>query len=163
MYPTCGIVKRPWTEPGVKKIIDEPIPFKKVRDDNRFKKVRDDILPKPIRDPKLPRDPGPIKTALDPLPPIGRPPGVLGSGGLQPFSLATPHHAAMAAGIGGRGTTGSEMASYLSSLEQQLLDIDAAIAEATATAASANADIARLQDVRAAVARLYEDAMTQGR
>jgi len=160
MYPNCGI-KRPWTEPGpgVKKIVDEPVPFKKVRDDMRVKKLRDDIV-KPVRDPKLPRDPGPIKVAFDPMP-IGRPEFPTRPGTLQPFSIATPHHAAAAMRLAAPSTAGAEAASYLSSLEQQLLDLDAAIAEAAATVAQGNADIARLQETRATIARMYEDTLTQ--
>lgn len=145
MYPSCGVIKRPWTEPfgkGIKKIIDEPIPIKKIRDDNRFKKIRDDlIVGKPIR------DPGPIKR--DTIP-VLRPGVVTRPGTLQPFSIATPHHAALA-----QQAAGAE--GYASALEQQLLDLDAAIAEALATAAQSQADASHLQQSRDQLAAVYDE------
>ena len=72
MYPGCQIVVKPaWRDgAGIKKLIDEPPPFKKFRDDQRFKKVRDDeLVLKPIRDPiKIAGDPGPIKRDIFPNP-----------------------------------------------------------------------------------------------
>lgn len=161
MYPHCGIVKPPWTEPvgPFKKLRDDPVPgVKKIRDDNRFKKINDDIIGKPIRDPKPFRDPGPIKGARDPLPfgsPFPRPtPGTL-----QPFSLATPHHAPLVSARGAAGIGDAAAASYLAQLAQQVLDLDAAIAEMQATAAQAHADMARLQEARDAAAGAYEQAL----
>jgi hypothetical protein len=150
MYPGCGI-KRPWAEP----------PFKKIRDDIRqFKKVRDDpIIIKPIRDlPKLPRDPGPIKVTLDPMPG----PGTITTlpGTLQPFSIATPHHAPQAAGMAEAGADADSLA-YLTSLQQQLLDLDAAIAQAKATAAQATAEAARLQQSSDGIAKALQDFVGQ--
>jgi hypothetical protein len=163
MYPTCGGIKRPWAEP-----------VKKLRDDDRFKKLRDDqgkaivdpkpildpkplrdpgkpILdpkpirdPKPILDPKGPRDPGP-KAGLDPLPGPG--PVTL------PFSLATPHHAPVA------GAEGSSLAAYVGVLQQQMLDMDAAIAQAHAIATQAQADVARLQESSTALAAAFQEAV----
>jgi hypothetical protein len=159
MYPGCA-VKQPWAEPLKKVRDDGPPPFKKFRDDDRFKKVRDDIVGKPLRDPKLPRDPGPIKTALDPMP-IGRPGNVIQPGTLRPFGMATPHHASIAPELGGAGIGGADATHYLSGLEQQLLDLEAAIAEANATATQASADTARLQEAHDAVASAYEDALRQ--
>jgi hypothetical protein len=147
MYPTCGILKRPWTEPpggSLKKILDERF---------TFKKIRDEFVLKP------PRDPGPIKRTFDPMP-IGRP--EVRPGTLQPFSLATPHHALAALGLGaaGMGAYGAA-ASPLTGLEQQLLDLEAAIAQARATAAQANAEAARLQEAGDLVAAAYEEALSQ--
>jgi hypothetical protein len=87
--------------------------------------------------------------------PVGRPGLVLQPGILRPFSLATPHHAAAA--LGGAAEAGQ--AAYLASLEQELLDLEAAIAETQAVAAQANADIARLREASAAVAGVYQDAV----
>ncbi len=157
MYPGCYTVKRPWTDPGFKKIRDDFVPprFKKLRDDNRFKKFRDDLVAKPLRDPKLPRDPGPVKMSYDPMP-IARPELVTQPGTLQPFAIATPHHAPMGGGCGADPMSGD------TGVEQQLLDLEAAIAEAKATAAQANADVARLQEASNTLADAYEQAMTQG-
>jgi hypothetical protein len=138
----------------------QPPPFKKFRDDDRFKKLRDDIFGKQLRDPKLPRDPGPIKTALDPMP-IGRPGSGTQPGTLRPFSVATPHHAPTAQGPGAVDVGEADLTSYLSELEQQLLDLEAAIAEANATTAQANANVARMQEAHAAVASTYEDVLNQ--
>ncbi|MCI0352744.1 MAG: M12 family metallopeptidase [Acidobacteriales bacterium] len=161
MYPVCPRVgiKPPWREPAFKKIIDgQAIPFKKFRDDNQFKKFRDDLVGKPLRDPKIPFDPGPIKVARDPIT-IGRPGIVNPRGTVMPFSMATPHHAAAAASI---GITSSGSPAEASALQQQLLDLEAAIAESLATAAQANADVAKLEEVRAAIAAAYDQAVNQG-
>jgi Astacin (Peptidase family M12A) len=153
MYPGCAI-KHPAAEPLKKVRDDGPPPFKKVLDDDRVKKLRDDVVGKPIRDSGL------IKSSLDPLP-IGRPTSVIRPGTLRPFSMATPHHAPMAQVSAAAGAGGADFASYLSELEQQLLDLEAAIAEANATATHANANIARLQESRDAVASAYEDTLRQ--
>jgi hypothetical protein len=160
MYPSCGIVKHPASEPipkaardpqGFKKIFDDPVPVKKLRDDGRFKKLRDDAV-----NVKHFRDPGPIKFSFDPMP--GWRPGVFPRpGNLQPFSIATPHHASLAPAGGGAEVDAAM--SYVSSLHQQMLEIEAAIAQARATAAQANADAARLQEASDAVAAAYEQAM----
>lgn len=166
LYPSCGIVKRPWNEPGIKKVVDEPIPFKKIRDDQRFKKIFDDLKggkplrdPKGLLDPKGPRDPGPVKGALDPMP--GRQGTIGRQGTLQPFSIATPHHAALtqhyAAGAAGSGAEG-----YVAALEQQILDLDAAIAEAFAQVAQAQADAARMQQSRDELATIHDDVIGGG-
>lgn len=188
MYPGCGWPKSPVTDPGgfkkilddrppIKKLRDDRPPFKKIRDDNPFKKFRDDRPPfkkfrddqpkklrdddlvvKGLRDPKLPRDPGPIKATLDPMPgrpPISLPPG----GGLQPFSVATPHHAAGAFEYGGGEEAMTAALSYATALERQLLELEAAMADAHATAANANADLARLQEAAEGIASALEQAM----
>jgi len=46
-------------------------------------------------------------------------------------------------------------------MQRHLLDMEAAIAQARATAAQANAEIARLQESSDAIAREYEEAMNQ--
>jgi hypothetical protein len=165
LYPSCGVTKLPWREPGIKKVIDEPLPFKKIRDDNRFKKIFDDLNVgkqvrdhKPLRDPKGPRDPGPVKFSRDPisvLPGIGRP------GTLQPFSIATPHHAALAEQYASSPPSVG-MDAYLVTLEQQILDLDAAIAEVLATGAQAQADVGRMQQVRDEVAAAFSAALIAG-
>lgn len=142
MYPSCGVVKAPFQDPPVvatKKVLDDQRPFKKIIDDNRFKKVRDDVRPKIFRDP-LPRR----------LFPFDQP------GELQPFSLATAHHAPVE---GGAGITDPNAASYVSGLEQQLLELEASIAEAHATAARANAEAAKLREQSSTVAAAYEQMM----
>jgi hypothetical protein len=146
MYPGCA-VKQPWAEPGgFKKILDERF---------SFKKLRDEIVLKPVRDPKLPRDPGPIKGGFDPMPPF-RPETLPRPGALQPFALATPHHAPSASGRGA-GAVGS-----LAGLEQQLLELEAAIANARATAAQANVEAARLQEAGELLAVTYAEALQLG-
>lgn len=161
MYPGCATPKNPFNDPvvGFKKLRDDTTGgFKKLRDDSQFKKIRDDIT-KPIR------DGGPGKHIFDP-PKGGRDPIVIGNpiltgggmgGGLQPFSLATPHHAAFAPGGAAGGMQGA--AGFVAQLEQQVLELDAAIAEAHATASRANADIAQLMEARNAAASAYEQAM----
>lgn len=140
MYPAC--YPRP-VIPGI------PNRFKKLVDDYRNKRLRD--LPgimKPIRDPKLPRDPGPIKLAhYDPLPPV-RPGLPVQPGILQPFGLATPHHAPLAVSAEG-------------ALEQELLDLEAAIAQALANAAHSNAEASRLQEAADTLAVYLEQALRE--
>lgn len=143
MYPGCGVVtKQPWTEPLQPKITRDPtINFKKIRDDPRIKKLRDDLVVKPLRDPKASRDPGPIKQAYDPMP--FRLPNLFNLPGLlRPFSLATPHHAPVGAEAGG-------------SAPQELLDLQAALAQAQAMAAQAEADIARYSEAAASLMEAY--------
>ena len=162
IYPGCYPIKNPWVEPGhrrFKKLVDDPPPFKKVRDDNRFKKLRDDdIVVKAIRDPKGPRDPGPVKVAFDPMP-IGLPEIVTRPGTLKPFSIATAHHAPIAPDAGAELQTDPGSMTYLAALQRQLLDLEAAIAQARATAAQANADAAQLQDASDAVSAAYDQAL----
>lgn len=164
MYPNC-LVKLPftelpkfrWNDPSVlpKKIVDEPLPIKKVRDDDRFKKFRDDdLVVKVIRDPKGPRDPGPIKMAFDPMPG----PGVIPET-LQPFTLAIGHQAPMGSAVEAGQLGATAGTSYLTALQRQMLEIEAAIAQARATAAQANAEAARLQEAGDAVAAAYSQAM----
>jgi hypothetical protein len=158
MYPGClvkppsGDVKRPW---------DEPFSFKKMRDDNRFKKLRDDeIIIKPVRDLKIPRNPGPVKAAYDPLP-GGFPRVAPQPGLLLPFGVATPHQASLAAAAGPATAPDLGAVPYLSALQQQLLDVEAAIAQARATAAQANAEAARMQEISDAIANAYEQGLKQ--
>lgn len=148
LYSNCGpVIKATWKDPGtgIKKLIDEPLPFKKTRDDINFKKIFDDIkVGKPLR------DPGPIKISFDPMP-IG--PGLLGRPGTrQPFSMATPHHA----GLDPQNAASGE---YANVLGQQILDLDAAIAEAVAKVAQSQADTARLQQLRDELAAAYESTI----
>jgi len=174
MCPGCVVLKPLWTDPrpGIKKLIDEPAPFKKFRDDQRFKKFRDDeLVVKPLRDPikvardpiKILGDPGPIKMAGDPGP-IKRdvfpnPTIVTLPGTLQPFSVATGHHAT----LGGAGdaalAAADSTAAYVGGLQRQMLEVEAAIAQAKATSAQANADVARLSEASDSLAREYEQAM----
>jgi hypothetical protein len=160
MYPGCALPKNPLSDTGgvvFKKLRDDVTGFKKVRDDTPFKKIRDDVFqPKPII------DVGPGKTIRDPIK-IGRDPNPIGNptfpggGGLQPFSLATPHHAALE--TGGSGGMQNAAAGFLAELEQQVLELDAAIAESHATATRAAADAARLQQARNSAAGALEQAM----
>jgi Astacin (Peptidase family M12A) len=158
MYPGCQVVKPAWRDgAGIKKVIDEPIPFKKVRDDQRFKKIRDDeIVVKPIRDvPKAPGDIGPIKRDVFTNPPVVTLPGRL-----QPFSVVTGHQAP----LGGQDALQADAdstAAYVGGLQRQLLEVEAAIAQAKATAAQANADVARLSETSDDLQREYERAMTE--
>ncbi|HEX8851053.1 MAG TPA: Dot/Icm T4SS effector Zinc-dependent metalloprotease LegP [Gemmatimonadaceae bacterium] len=160
MYPGCRIVQKlPWREP-VKKIFDDRGIVKKLRDDPKPfrdpKPIRD---PKGVLDPKGPRDPkGPLdprpKPGFDPIPPV-RPGGPV-AGGLLPFALATPHHAMLG---GGAGAAGDPTAAYGAELAHQLLEIEAAIADAQAASAHAAAEIARLQALANETAAIYDQAL----
>ena len=151
MYPSCGPVKSPAIDVGTtlpKKLRDDNFPIKKLMDDNRGKKLRDDIFPKFLRDPLV-------------TVPVGRPgpgPGPL-LGGLQPFSLATAHHAPVEGGAGTDATADPNVVSYVSGLEQQLLEFEASIAEAQATAARANVEAAKLREQRDAAAAAYDQVI----
>jgi predicted transcriptional regulator len=116
---------------GVKKISDDHVPIKKVVDDPPVgvKKISDDHVPikKVVDDPpvgvkKISDDHVPIKKVADdtrtiPTPVTG--PGPVSGGGLQPFLLATPHHADL-------GSAGEVVAA----LEMRLAAAAAAVAEA---------------------------------
>jgi hypothetical protein len=149
MYPGCRVVKPPFAEPpaGFKKIRDDgfkvvrdPPPVKKLVDDPpRVKKIRDDgPIVKPLADPKVvfdpgPKmafDPGPVKGAFDPIP-FGGPQIVTQAGMLQPFTMATPHHVQGIAGMAG-GAGGGDPSEYLATLQQQLSDLQSAVAQAAA-------------------------------
>lgn len=80
-------------------------------------------------------------------------------GPLQPFTLATPHHASLTPAESAAETDDALAASYMAQLAQQVLDLDAAIAESYATASHAQADIGRLQEARDSAAAAYEQAM----
>ena len=129
MYPSCGIVKNPVTDPNFKKILDDQRPFKKVLDDIRRPKQLTDPL-KQIGDPIFTN---PLGLVTNPLTTIN-PATLINS--VLPFSILTPHHADTAAG---------GMDAQAGEVQQHLLDLEAAIAEARARAAQANADAARLQ------------------
>jgi len=151
MYPACRPDKAPWMDGPLKIFIDrQPQIFKKFRDD--------ELVLKPIRDVKGPRDLGPVKVIRDPMPPIGLPEILTGLGAVLPFSIATPHHAALSPAGGSPEAAGMGL---VTSMQRQLLDAEAAIAQARATAAQANAEIARLQEASDAVASAYEEAMRQ--
>ena len=139
LYPECSGIKPPWREP-----------IKKLLDDRRFKKVFDDErLLKPFRDPRKPLD---FRPEL-PSGPVVRP----GGGGpvIQPFALATPHHAA----LGMDEQIVAESAAFAQSLQLQLLEIDAALGQAEAQAAASAHEIARLQQLRAEVEAAYYQAL----
>lgn len=141
MYPLCGL-KVPWADR-----------FKKVRDDSRpFKKLRDDLIRKIPRDPKLPRDPGPIKVARD-LRPVN-PLVTVGLGGMVPFSLATPHHAPLQPGWMGDPGLGVDPSSA-GEVERQMLELEAAIADAQLRIAHANLELGQLHDLASALAAEY--------
>ncbi len=147
MYPGCGTIKLPWLEPP---------PFKKIIDDNRFKKLRDDPLKiwrdplKHIGDPIKHTDPiGVLRPEIITNPAITSQPGIL-----QPFNIATPHHAPLQGGMGGAGA--------MAGLQQQMLDLQAALAEAHARAAQANADANRLQETADAMASALDSYQSGG-
>ena len=148
MYPGCGVIKHPWLEPP---------PFKKIIDDNRFKKLRDDPL-KIWRDPlKHIGDPIKISDPINVLrPEIITNPAITGQPGvLQPFNIATPHHAPLQ-GTGGGG------AGAMAGMQQQMLDLQAALAEAHARAAQANADANRLQETADAMSAALDSYQSGG-
>lgn len=165
MYPGCVVLKLAWKDgrPEIKRLIDRPPAFKKFRDDQRFKKFRDDeLVVKPLRDPiKFAGDPGPIKRDVFPNPAIVFPNPLIVTlpGTLQPFSVATGHHAT----LGGAGdpslAAADSTAAYVGGLQRQMLEVEAAIAQAKATSAQANADVARLSEASDALAREYEQAL----
>jgi hypothetical protein len=172
MYPGCG-----WVTPGAKKLADDPGTLKKFRDDGGggtkklrddpvpVKKLRDDVGPpkKVFDDPrfkKIADDNVVVKPIRDPLPgpgPVLPGPVVQPGGPVLPFSMATPHHAPQAPA----GQAAGAGDAYLASLHQQLLDIEAGIAQAKATAAQANAEAGRLQEASNTVAAALRDAMDQ--
>jgi hypothetical protein len=138
MYPGCG--KQPW-EDIVKKPSNEPIkpawrdPIKPLWRDPIKPLWRDPVKPVWQDPPKPLRDP--VKIPADPIQPGGRitRPGLTGTSGLRPFSLATPHH------VGGTGPSGGQ---DLEELRLQILEVEAAIAAAQASAADASLEVARL-------------------
>src|SRR5262249_36616844 len=90
--------------------------------------------------------------------PLGRP----GPGGLQPFAMATAHHAPVPVGsASAEATTDPNVTSYVSGLEQQLLEFEASLAEAQATAARANAEAAKLREQRDAAAAAYDQVISE--
>jgi hypothetical protein len=120
--------KKPRDDPPVvKKAIDDPVHFKKFRDDDVAKRVRDELQGKRFRDPILP----------------------FAGGGLRPFSLSTTHHAKLA-GAGGEPEAAS--LTNLMALEQEWFDVQAALTQARATSAQAEADAARLEQLSNALA-----------
>jgi hypothetical protein len=152
MYPGCTSI-RP------KKIIDEPVPIKKFRDDQRFKKFRDDeIVVKPLRDRVKPAgDIGPIKRDVPFQPPV-----VIQPGGLRPFAVATGHHAAFVVPGGGPADSMDDAAAaYIGGLQRQMLEVEAGIAQARATAAEANAEVARLSEAADALEQAYQRAVDE--
>lgn len=150
LYPACGgsVAKKLRDDGGVKKLSDDGGFIKKRRDDPNIKKLSDDNRVKKLRDDNLPvkklRDDVIVKPPFDvPVPkrdPINSSiltPGR--AGGLEPFSVATPHHASVA----GVAVPGAD-----TDATQQFLEIEAAIAEAVAASARAQADLAGLQRAR---------------
>lgn len=153
MYPAC-YTKPPVQDQQFKKVADDGRHFKKIVDDPRnFKKVRDDI----VLPGKQFRDPGPIKSAFDPITNPGPGP-VIQPGILRPFSAATPHHAAIGMEAAAESLA-DNAASYLANLEQQILEVDAAIAQAHASVAQTSADLGRLDETRNALVAAYDDAL----
>jgi len=152
MYPGCTSIKP-------KKIIDEPVPIKKFRDDQRFKKFRDDeLVLKPLRDGVKPvGDIGPIKRDVPLQPPV-----VIQPGGLRPFAVATGHHAAFVVPGGGPAASmDAATAAYVGGLQRQMLEVEAGIAQARATAAQANAEVARLSEAADALEQAYQQALDE--
>jgi Astacin (Peptidase family M12A) len=148
LYPSCGVIKPPWREP-----------IKKLLDDRRFKKIFDDERwLKPVRDLRKPSsDPGPVKLDARPEIPTTMPtiPAV-GGQLLRPFALATPHHAPPMAM---EEQALSEAAGFAQALQLQLLEIDAAIAQAQGKAAEAAVEVARLQQARDGIEAAYFEAI----
>jgi hypothetical protein len=121
----------------VKKAVDDPpMAYKKLRDDPIGKKIRDDFTGKPFR---------------DPIPPIA-------GGGILPFSLAIGHHVKIA---GGAEQAEGIAQANLAAIQQQWLDIQAALAQARAAGAQAEADAARLEEASRSLASVYEELLRQ--
>jgi hypothetical protein len=123
---------------GVKKAIDDPpVSFKKTRDDGPIsKKIRDDVTGKPFR---------------DPIPPIG-------GGGILPFSLAIGHHVKLGGGIEQAEALAQ---ANMSAIQQQWLDTQAALTQARATAAQADADASRLEEAIYSLEANYAELVRQ--
>jgi Astacin (Peptidase family M12A) len=164
MYPGCAwpvVIPKKLRDDGggFKKMRDDPRP-KKTLDDTRFKKILDDRPPvKRIGDP-IGGPGGPIKRDTIPAPglpglrPTSRP------GALAPFSMATPHHAGDLAGDGCAACDAGTM-TYLTALQRQLLESEAAVAEARARAAQAAVDVAHWQEASDAISGALADAMDE--
>lgn len=149
LYPQCGVVKKPWREPG----------WKQIRDGHRFKKIIDDERHlKPIRDfRKNPGgDVGPIK--FDNPEPLR--PGPLGGtgGGRMPFSLATPHHADLA-GFSADESAQGVLADQAVELQRQLLEVEAALTRAQSNAAQTALEVAQLTELHAVLEEAYLSAL----
>jgi hypothetical protein len=113
------------------------------------KKIRDgELVLKQVVDRRKPvGDIGPVKASLDPR--VRPEEIVINPGVLRPFGLETPHHAGDAASVGREDDA--------SILHQQVLDLEAAAAQARATAAQAAADAARLEEASADAAIAYTE------
>lgn len=128
---------------SIKKFRDDQIVVvvKQLRDRHVIKKIRDDI---------------PIKGPRDPMPPI--PPLIpfnpFGGGPLLPFSLRTGHHAKTPEEGLSAGQPNAH--AMLEGVDQQLLDLQAALAQARATGAQAEAEAARLEAVIASLMSMVE-------
>lgn len=157
MYPACGVLpKPPFIDGNFKKVVDDRPPFKKIRDDRPFKKFADDPMTG-----KGPRDPIP---KLDPLPlPLPGFPQPAQPGGLLPFAMATPHHASFvpgATGLAGVADQDPAVSAYFQSLQRQVLECNAAQAQAQATAAQASLEVARLQEMGNSLVEAYTEALS---
>ncbi|UCR85176.1 Dot/Icm T4SS effector Zinc-dependent metalloprotease LegP [Pseudomonas chlororaphis] len=146
MYPLCRVVS------PVKKVRDDPqFRFKKLLDDQRIFKVIHDLN---LQHRKIFSDPPQW-------------PGqqlIIQPGILQPFSMATPHHAAEYAcpdTTGVAAGTNTESLTYITTLQRQLLELEANLAQARATSAQSNVEAARLQEAMDAVAAAYEQAVSE--
>ncbi|MGH9182106.1 MAG: M12 family metallopeptidase, partial [Acidimicrobiales bacterium] len=146
MYPACGVLK----PPVIKKINDDRPPrFKKLFDDqNRFKKIRDDFRPrKHVFDPIGGGGIGPVKK--DQIVTKGR----------QPFSVLAPHHAAVVGDGASEEEQVATVTAALGAIETELLDLQAAIATADATAAQSVAEAAHLREAADATAAAYQEVL----
>jgi capsule polysaccharide export protein KpsE/RkpR len=74
--------------------------------------------------------------------------------------VATGHQAPLG-GQDAMQAAADSTAAYVGGLQRQLLEVEAAIAQAKANAAQANADVARLSEASDGLQREYEQAMTE--
>ncbi|MEO6120627.1 MAG: Dot/Icm T4SS effector Zinc-dependent metalloprotease LegP [Acidimicrobiales bacterium] len=136
LYPSCGVIR----PPRFKKLLDDPRKFQS--DPNNFKKIIDDNRPrKQIADPIKIGPGGPVKRDQ------------LVTQRLRPFSVLAPHHADLAE------ADDEQAAAVLSSLETEVLDLQAAIAAAEATAAQGAAEAAHLRQAAEATAAAYQELL----
>lgn len=122
------------------------------------KKSRDDGSPKKRRDDN--------KFSLDPKARVergglgARPGAGVAGGSALPFSILTPHHAALAGTEGQAGA--SEYDAQLEALGSQLLQLRAALAHAEAVGAQAAVEAAELASAYETLAAAYEEALAAG-
>lgn len=152
IYPACGVIKRPWVEPGTK-VLRDPPRFKKIVDDERFIK--------PIRDIRKPAgDIGPIKFDARPeINPVRPEIGGLVGPGVLPFSIATGHQAFPAGPDAAQSEAEASHAGILEAMQAQSLELEAGIGRAQAAAAEASLALTQLHAQKQLVDAAYLEVL----